>query len=241
MGVKRSIGTIKRAKQRVQEEPWLYSTLAVWLVQGIVSWWFLIHEYGLPIVLTIYKNVVDSPSDDLEISKDYFSLVFSNAVLVAGLALKALGVFLPRFDGVSAIQEPRRLSDEVRARKGRGSGATDPRVSSLLVGWGTGYWVTSLLLLLGISWHRGGWSRPPDPVRIVGYVIVPCFFLAGVFMVADPNFLGTRFGKFIKPAVEIMKNKRRVAYWTMVTVFRDALLAWLGVGIVLIEHARLQK
>ena len=234
------LGIIQRVKQSLLEEPWFYAVQGVWLVQGVISWWNLVHNGGHAVALTVFDDKDDSGSDDLKISKEYVSFAISNAALVSGLAMKALGVFLPRRDSITAIQEPRRFSVENGPRKPCSGCATDSRVSSLLVGWGTGYWVTSLLLVLGVSWHRGGWHGAPLAARVIGYVFVPCFFVVCVFMVADSDFLGTRLGVFIKPAVEIMKNRRKFAYWTMATVFRDAFLAWLILCFLIMEDVHFQ-
>ena len=46
-------------------------------------------------------------------------------------------------------------------------------------------------------------------------------------MVADTNFLGTRFGALVKPAVDRLRNRRRVEYWVMASVLRDILVLWV--------------
>lgn len=223
------LAAIKRAKQSVQEEPCFHVAFALWIVQGIISWWFISDESGLPVALTIFDSLEDSsPSDDLSRSEERFALRLSNAALVDGIAMKAWRVFLQRRDSIIAIQEPQRSTDGTRTRKRCGTSAADSSVPVLLVGWGIGYWVTSLLFLLGISWHDGGWENAPLAVEIIGYVCVPSFFVAGIFMVADTNFLGENIGAFIEPAIEIVRDRRRVVYWTMLTVFRDALLVWVG-------------
>lgn len=229
MGFEGVLTAINRAKQFIREEPCFYAALAVWTIQGVFSWSYLFNNKPVPVVLTIFENLKDStPSDKLSLSKDMCTLAVSNAALAAGLAVKAVGAFLPARDRISVIQEPRRSSDGKGVGMRRDSCTTVSRVPVLLIGWGIGYWVTSLLFLLGISWHDGGWENAPLAVEIIGYVVVPCFFVAGIFMVADTSFLGKEVGAFIEPAVEMMRDRRGVVHWAMVTVLRDGFLAWLG-------------
>lgn len=47
-----------------------------------------------------------------------------------------------------------------------------------------------------------------------------------MFMVADSSFLRIRFGACVQSAVGILKDRRRVGYWLMVTVFQDILIHW---------------
>ena len=105
----------------------------------------------------------------------------------------------------------------------------DSRVPSLLVGWGIGYWLISLLDLLVCSWHGSGcrWNTP-CAVTVVGYILIPCFLLGCVLMVADTNILGTRLERFVKPATDRMRNRSRAEHWVMASVFRDFLLLWVG-------------
>lgn len=101
------------------------------------------------------------------------------------------------------------------------------RVPSLMVGWGIGYWMTSLLYVLGASWDRHMWGNAPFIVTLVGYVVVPSLLLVGIFMLADPNILGSRFGIYIKRCVDILRSKRSVVYWSLATVLRDVVMLWV--------------
>ena len=82
--------------------------------------------------------------------------------------------------------------------------------------------------MLGSSLHGGGWTNAPVVLTVIGYVVVPCFLLALILVTADTNFLGSNFGAFAKPAIDIVKNKLRVEYWIMATVLRDFLVFWIA-------------
>ena len=118
------------------------------------------------------------------------------------------------------------FSDRVAGRQSCGRCA-DARVPSLLVGWGVGYWVTSLLYMLGGAWHGGGWTNAPTVVVVVGYVVLPCFFVVGILMMTDTNLLGERLGAFVKPTVDTLKDNRRLWYWIMATVLRGVFRLWV--------------
>ena len=157
------------------------------------------------------------------------ALICSSAILAIGVAAKALGVIRPRHEPVLNGRGPRYYPGGCACRTTSGS-CGDSRVPSLLVGWGIGYYFISLLTLLACSWHGSTcrWNNTPTAVTVIGYIIIPCFSLGGVFMVADTNFLGTRFERFVKPATDRMRNRSRAEYWVMASVIRDGLVLWVG-------------
>lgn len=65
-------------------------------------------------------------------------------------------------------------------------------------------------------------------VIVISFIIIPCFILSCVLMVADTSVLGARFGAYVKPVAETIRNKRRVEYWVMASVFRDFIVCWIG-------------
>ena len=216
----------KIVRELVETEPFFHALLGLWLVEGIVSWWALVQAYGFALAVS-FVSAEDGGHDSLEATEHTVAFFFANAALAAGLAMKAVCVCLPKHEQLTAIPEPLRSSGGSR-RGGRCCGRfRDSRVPSLLVGWGIGYWITSLLYILGGSWDEGGWDGAPLAVSIVGYVVIPLFFLASIFMMADTNFLGDAFGEAIKPALDTLRNKRGVGYWVLVTVLRDVLLLWM--------------
>ena len=157
------------------------------------------------------------------------ALIYSSAILAIGVAAKALGVIRPGHEPVLNSRGPRYYSGGCGIKE-IWSSYKDSRVPSLLVGWSIGYWLISLLNLLVCSWHGSGcrWNNTLSAVTVVGYLLIPCFLLGCVFIVADTNFLGTRFERFVKPATDRMRNRSRAEHWVMTSVFRDSLVLWVG-------------
>ena len=220
--------TIKHAKKSLLEGWGFYAALCVWLVCGVLSWTLLPLSYGIPVAFVLFD---DGRSVDLEFTSNIVVLAGCNAVGVAGLAMK--GTILLRNQGVVSIQEPLR-SSETNSVRGNYGCWNKSHVPSLLLGWGIGYWASSLMLISILVWHKPVWDNAPIAVEIIGYVVVPLFAFASFFMVADTNFLGVKFGGFIQPAVELLQDRRGVVYWTMATVLRDAFVIWALVAYSLI-------
>lgn len=206
--------------------------------------------------LPIYNRDSSGDNNDrLEISDNQGAFLCSNVVLALGVAMRAFGaMFPPPRERLGVIPEPCYPSDKdeggrkkrclrscsdspvssvfLSGRDGRERKqscfrcCSDSRVPSVLIGWGVGYWATSVWYVLAGSWPAGGWDSAPTAVVVVASIVLPCFFLAVVFTMANTNFFGTRFGSFIKPAVDVMVTRRGIVYWVLVTVLRDALLMW---------------
>ena len=221
--------TIKAAKERLKEEPCFYATLALWLAQVVPNWFFFTGHEGFPLAFGPYPTAGGDGEWRLAMTDNKLALIYSSAILAIGVAAKALGVIRPRHEPVLDSRGPRYYSGGCGIKE-IWSSYKDSRVPSLLVGWGIGYWFISLLNLLVCSWYGSGcrWNNTPSAVTVVGYLLIPCFLLGCVFMVADTNLLGTRFERFVKPATDRMRNRSRAEYWVMTSVFRDALVLWVG-------------
>ena len=226
-----------RAKERLQLEPFFFAVLILWLVDGVVSWWCLIFWFWVPVAVDF---PLSSDEEDgyvgLKMTENIVAFIFSNLAFASGLALMVIRVFMPKNGWVFLFPETHEPVPDKSVGTEISVATKDSRVPSLLVGWGIGYWVTSLLYLLGGSWLEGGWQNAPTEVTVVAYVVLPCFFLVAVFLVADMNFLGTTFGAFIKPSVDVFRNRRTVWYWILATVIRDVLLMWMIVWFVLMHY-----
>lgn len=166
---------------------------------------------------TSSSSIWGVPSDvSLMLTCNFPALVVSNTALLVGLA-----VFAVRF---TKKRRNRSINDDV-------SGVTPvSSVPSLLVGWGLGYWVGSLLNTLMWFWP-GSILKGSLVENIFSLVATPVFPLVGVFMIADADFLGNRFERFIKPVAVALKNSDGVLYWTAMTVLRDTVFLW---GIVMV-------
>lgn len=114
-----------------------------------------------------------------------------NAVLATGLAMEILKVCTTRLKGNMGIT----LSQITSGGDGPGAlrgDCADSRVPSLLVGWGIGYWVTSLLFVLAVSWHGNGWTNASVVVILLGYVVLPVLLVSSAFMIAELNVLADK-------------------------------------------------
>ena len=218
---------IKAAKKSLREEPCFYATLAIWLAHVVPNWFFFTGHEGFPLAFEL--TTAGDGEVRLVMTDNKLALICSSAILAIGVAAKALGVIRPSHEPVLNGRGPRYYSGGCGITE-KWSSCDDSRVPSLLVGWGIGYWLLSLLNLLACSWHGSTcrWKNTPTAVTVIGYIVIPCFVLGCVFMVADTNSLGTRFERFIKPATDRMRNRNRAEYWVMASVFRDVLVLWVG-------------
>ena len=223
----RFYATIKAAKKSLREEPSFYATLAIWLAQVVPNWFLSMSRRGFPVAFEF--TTAGDGEVRLVMTDNKLALICSSAILAIGVAAKALGVIRPSHEPVLNGRGPRYYSGGCGITE-KWSSCDDSRVPSLLVGWGIGYWLLSLLNLLACSWHGSTcrWKNTPTAVTVIGYIVIPCFVLGCVFMVADTNSLGTRFERFIKPATDRMRNRNRAEYWVMASVFRDVLVLWVG-------------
>lgn len=213
---------VKRAVEGFKREPCFNVIIGMWLAEGGVVWSYIVGSLGsspFPVAFTLDTTESARGEGRLVTTSDTSRLLYISAIFATGLAAKAFSVFLPRSLGPSNY-----------AREGgRGDGefsCADYRVPSLLMGWGIGYWVFSLLFVLSISWPGNGWDNAPLIVTLTSYVTIPGFLIAGMLMVADTDIFGKRFGAFVKPAVSILNDRGRVEHWIMATTFRDMLIAW---------------
>lgn len=132
------VARIKAAKERLMGEPCFYAILSLWIAQLVRNWrkFYLSHDWsGL---FTFVPTNPSSEGNTLVVTDDKLPLVLAGALLVAGVASKALCVFLKRHEGSSACPGTRYSSDCNGPGAVWGSLA-DSRVPSLLVGWGLGY------------------------------------------------------------------------------------------------------
>lgn len=235
--VKRAIvGVLSRTKsalERFIEEPCFYAILTMWTAQSVRNWFGYNSHQGSTLAFTFGSMNPPREGSTPALTDDKLTLKFSNAVIAVGLAVKAITAFHRQNDEGARRSSPRARASSPDLKNGPRQiwgKLTGSRVPSLLVGWGLGYWVLSLLFVLACSWHGGGcgWSDAPIVVTYIGYVAIPSLMLAGIVSVADVNFLGSRFGVLVQPAVDILTDRRGVAYWVMATVLRDVLLTWMG-------------
>lgn len=205
-------------------------TKGLWFAQMVPNYLYLKGERRFPLAFKLSPRNVPGIDDQMvEVTNNKLIMMSMNAVLATGVALKILTLCLRRHERVSAVQGPHR-SSESNTNRGGWHRYAGSRVPSLLVGWGTAYWATSLFALSVCALHGDecGWHGAPIIVTAISYIIVPCVIFAGVLMVADLNILGKKFAEFCTPAVDILRNRAWVEYWVLSTVFRDFVVFWLG-------------
>ena len=234
-GCTRFCEVIKGAKERFGDDRCFYAVRSLWLAQGIISWSILFWAFGLPVAFDVPPFQFDEGEDfdKITLTQNLGMLMFSVVVLVTGLVLKSCGCLFRRNERSAVLLDEPSSSDRAAVGQGCGSCA-DARISSMLVGWGVGYWVTSLLYVLGGAWHGGGWTDAPVGVTIAGYVIVPCFLVMGILMTTETNLMGEKLEAIFRPVIVALNDKRKAWYWVMATVFRDFFLLWVIFSFVLI-------
>ena len=221
-------GSMKRSTERFQKEPCFYVVRTLWLAQGVAAWWALLFIFGVPVAVDVPPFQFDDSNDQngLSVTTNLVTLAFAVVVLIIGILLKTCAMCRLKPERSTIIPE-RRYSSAGTVRSGICGMCPDSPIPSLLVGWGIGYWLTSLLYVLGGSWRGGGWTGAPIAVSVAGYVILPLFIIAGVCVMFDTNLLGERLGAWLEPVVVALRDKSGVLYWVMATVLRDVLLFWV--------------
>ncbi|MEP2262558.1 MAG: hypothetical protein ABJI00_14160 [Paracoccaceae bacterium] len=220
------VAVTKRAKERLRREPCFHLALIVWLAYALAMWTTTVErDNELPVVVYFDPATPGRKHTRLKLTDNRLALFYSNCLLVIGLAVKVLAAWIPRRQRVGSTTGPRSSLKGGEPMEGRGSHA-----HSLLVGSGIGYWVASLLYVLGCSWHGGGcgWNDAPIAVTVISYVVVPVLCVSSIFIVADRNIFGTRLGTFIKPFVDTIQDRRTIAFWITMTVLRDMVDVWIG-------------
>lgn len=201
----------------------------LWCLHGVANYSSLTNNNGFPVALSLGPTSRSSEEYTLDITENKIFFIGLNTILAAGLAAKTVGVVRTNNNRVAVISKPPVSSDDTcQGQALQSYGGASSRVPSLLIGWGTGYSVTSLLYALGSSLNGGRRSNAPIILTVIGYVVLPFFLVALVFVAADTNFLGSKLGAFVKPAIDIVRNKSRVEYWIIATVLRDFLVFWIG-------------
>lgn len=229
------------AASAVRLEPGFYAVLCAWFAVSLAAWLSLgvLGDFSQAIAVMSFssssnRESIDDSSDlhGPEVTANIIELVAANLALAAGLAMMAVRLIKDRARSPMTILGPRHPTSRRFTDDHDGTGLTrrqqPTRMPSLLVGWGLGYWLVSLLYLLGSSWPQGAWSGAHVVVDTVGYILLPLTFLLGVFVVADSNMYGTGIGRVLKPVAKALGNNTRVLHWTMVTtVLRDVTILWM--------------
>ena len=243
MVIVRSYNVIAKVKDSLRRKPGLCVIVCLWLAHGAVSWWFLVLDFGdiflmcgdedeASIAATI-GGCANSQALATNSQALYVALVVSNVALATGFVMKTVRACMMRQGRPTIVDAPVHSSeivDSVPRRSCDKSGCSV--LSSLLVGWGVGYWITSVLM--GDSAYSEGWDCIPFAVEVVGYITIPWFFFAVIFLMADANFLGTKFESFINHTARILRDKRGVWFWILATVIRDVLSIWVYMWVVLV-------
>lgn len=126
--------TMKGARDRLGEEPWLCLALVAWVTQGVANWTFFVGMFGPPVAFTFARNTSASDRYSVVMSSNKMSLYALNGVLLTGLATKTLGVSFSRFERVAGISDFRMSAEGNGVGDIRGNCCASSRVPSLLTG-----------------------------------------------------------------------------------------------------------
>lgn len=103
-----------------------------------------------------------------------------------------------------------------------------------MVGWGLGFWATSVVFLFAEAWPNGTWETAPVYVTVLGRIAVPLVFVAGLFMITDANFLGSYLEGLLKRLARMLNDSGSCAYWMMATMLRSAPIIWILYGTLIL-------
>ncbi|CAN0084757.1 unnamed protein product [Scytosiphon promiscuus] len=243
---------VRAAVSAVKAEPCFYATLCLWFAVSCSSWVAVQSGRGLPFAVVVAGRASSHHSSPfpyrgggIETTNNVVEVVVANLALAGGLTMLAFRSVGDRGRSPTCAPGPvpnlmRRPAESVHAARDELRCPREDsdqsvrqnqrsRVPSLLVGWGLGYWLISLLYLLACSWPNGGWYGAPLLVTVVAYVAVPLVFVLGVFVVAESNVLGKRIERVLKPVADAVRDDRRVLHWAVVTMLRDVTMVWLVV------------
>lgn len=238
----------------MRNTPCFCATLCLWVVHGVVSWRLLLEgTWGSTVTgcksadfgdetATNSTNISGIVAADITSSSDadgaetdrtvlIVALVFSNLALIMGVSMRFFPARIGRGNRhPDTVDTPMKSTVSEEERLASGPSGTclwleESYIPPLLVGWGVGYWATSLLL--GGSLYESWWDGAAQAATIVGYVVLPFFFVAVAFMIVDDGFLGTKFKPLLKTTGGTLNDKHGVWYWFMATAIRDVLLIWL--------------
>lgn len=244
----RAYKAVARAKAFCIDGPCFCVVLALWLVHGVVAWWFLLEEFfGSGLDCSSSSNSSTSTSSAENDSSDtstglhietstvsiddsdelYVALIVAYVVLAVGFVLKAVVVWMHRQKSPSSIEGPQHSSKRLAgpAKETRLEKFGCSRVPSLLFGWGIGYWITSCLM--GGTLYSDGWANRPLALKAAGYIILPWFFVAVIIFMADNNFLGMKCTPYLKYMSLVLEDTRGGWSWIFATVIRDVVCIWL--------------
>lgn len=75
--------------------------LAIWFANALSSWFFTVNrDNGFPIAFVFNPLALESPQATLVVSDNIMELIYCNAVLLVGLAAKALDALMAEYKRV---------------------------------------------------------------------------------------------------------------------------------------------
>ena len=246
----RSYHAVNVAKEYFLRKPCFCLLLSLWLAHGIVAWWFLLEEFfgsGLDCSSVSGSSTTSSSTINTEppspapvasvntastVSIDDSNelagaLIIASVALAVGFVLMVVAIWMRRSRRPVSIDEPQHSTEEPAApqTKSHRVNFEESLIPSLLFGWGVGYWITSCLM--GGTVYGEGWANRPIALKIAGYMTLPWIFVAVGILMADSDFLGTRFELRLKHTAILLKDTKAGWFWILATVIRDSLFIWL--------------
>ena len=223
------------ANKFMRTSPYLCATLCVWLAHGLVSWSLLLRGSWGSTIQGCASSSSSDDSDSVDGSEDiddddktvfYLALTISILALITGFSMSTFPTRFSNYRSPTTMTAPMdpALMRELPSRRACVC-LEDSYIPSLLMGWGIGYLASTLLL--GGSLYEIWWSGAPLALTIIGYIVLPCCFVAVIFMIADDDFLGTKWVPLLKAISGSLRDKRGIWYWILATAVRDIIIIWV--------------
>lgn len=227
--------SFKSAYDFFRKSPCLCATLCVWLAHGLVSGSLLLRGLWGSTIQGCQRSGNEGGSNGADGSDDiddndkavfYVALTIAILALIAGVSMKTFPSSVSNYHNPTTVTAPMDLA-VMRDLPYRRTCVCleDSYLPSLLTGWGVGYLASTLLL--GSSLYKIWWSGAPLALTIIGYIVLPSCFIAVVVMIADDDFLGTKWEPLLKATSGSLGDKRGVWYWILATAVRDIIIIWV--------------
>lgn len=109
------LAVIERPNDCLKGGPCFYVTFGMWIAEAVSNWVIFMQDREFPLAVYFVRTAIGSEKGRMVVSEDRLEMLYSNVILVAGLAAKASGVCNPTREAGTDNQELRNSSGGGRA------------------------------------------------------------------------------------------------------------------------------